>query len=556
MGWFENLILGGGIAHSVLVIALVIAVGTALGKVKVAGISLGVTWVLFAGIAAAHFGMRLEPEVQHFVKEFGLIMFIFALGLQVGPGFFASFKKGGMSLVGYSLCIIGLGVAITVAIAALTGTPLTTMAGVMSGAITNTPGLGAAQGAYADMNAGAVDTSIANGYAVAYPLGAVGMIVCMLLLKGFFGVKLDKETAALVAESSGEHQTERLSIELTNKHLLGKTLAQAKSMLDINFVISRVRHADGKIEIANSQTVLCEGDKLLVISDESDRDAIMEFFGVPTSDLKAGDWVKLDNQFVSRSVIITKGSLTGKSLETLKLRNTFGVNVTRVLRAGIELVAYPDLEVQMGDKLTVVGTEEGVRNAGDFLGNHTKHLRHPNLIAIFLGIGLGMVLGSIPIFLPGMPEPLKLGLAGGPLVIAILIGRFGPHFGLVTYTTMSANLMLREVGIALFLAGVGLGAGETFIASIVGGGYWWVLYGALITIVPVMLVGFAARAWGKMNYFRLLGMLAGSHTNPMSLAYANSLGGNDQASVAYSTVYPFTMFLRILAAQVLVMMAV
>jgi putative transport protein len=555
MDWFGNLILGGGIAHSVLVIALVIAVGTALGKVKIAGISLGVTWVLFAGIAAAHFGMTLDAEVQHFVKEFGLILFIFALGLQVGPGFFASFKKGGMKIVGFAVIIVLLGVVTTALIAQITGTPISTMAGVMSGAVTNTPGLGAAQTAFSDMHAGASDPSIANSYAVAYPIGAVGVILCMLLFKRIFRVKLDGETAALVAESAEAHHTERLSILLTNANLVGCSVAQAKALLARNFVISRVRHKGGSIEIANSGTVLAEGDKLLVICEEADRDAIMAFFGVETTDLKAGDWVKLDTNFVARSVIVTKSNINGKQLSELKLRRNFGVNVTRVARAGIELVAASDLELQMGDKLTVVGTEDSVAAAAAFLGNETSRLRHPNLVAIFVGIALGVLFGSIPIFVPGMPEPLKLGLAGGPLIVAILIGRFGPHYKLVTYTTLSANLMLREVGISLFLACVGLGAGETFVESIVGGGYWWVLYGAIITIVPILIVAIPVRLWGKMNYFRLIGLVAGAHTNPMALAYANSLGGNDQASVAYSTVYPFTMFLRILAAQVLVMLA-
>jgi putative transport protein len=555
MNWFETLLTGESIAHSVLVIALVIATGIALGKVKIAGISLGVTWVLFAGIAAAHFGLTLNDHVLHFVKEFGLIIFIFALGLQVGPGFFSSFKKGGLSMVGWAVIIVLLGVGTTALISIITGTPISTMAGVMSGAVTNTPGLGAAQTAYGDMHAGAIDPSIANGYAVAYPIGAVGVILCILLFKAIFKVKLDGETEALMAESNEAHHTERLSLLLTNNNLSGHTVAELKSMLAPNFVISRVRHSDNTIEIANSATTLREGDKLLIICDEADRNAITTFFGEPTSDLKAGDWVKLDSQFVSRSVVVTKSSVNGKKLSDLRLRSHFGINVTRVARAGIELVASPGLELQMGDKLTVVGSEEAIASAATALGNSTKHLRHPNLVAIFVGITLGVLIGSIPIFVPGMPEPLKLGLAGGPLIVAILIGRFGPHYKLVTYTTMSANLMLREVGISLFLACVGLGAGETFISSIVGGGYWWVIYGALITILPILVVAIPLRAWGKMNYFRLIGLVSGAHTNPMALAYANSLGGNDQASVAYSTVYPFTMFLRILAAQVLVMMA-
>jgi putative transport protein len=493
--------------------------------------------------------------VLHFVKEFGLILFIFSLGLQVGPGFFATFKKGGLSLIGYAVAIVLLGVGVTALITVITGTPISTMAGVMSGAVTNTPGLGAAQTAYGDMHQGGMDASIANGYAVAYPLGALGVILSMLLFKAMFKVRFESETAALAAESGDAHNTVRLSVQLTNNNLVGLSVREVKSMLNRKFIISRVRHKDNSIEIACATTVIAEGDKLLIISDENDRGAIMTFFGTETTDLKPGDWITMDVDFIARPVIITKSAVNGRKLGELKLRNNFGVNVTRVLRAGIELVASPELELQVGDKLTVVGREESIKAAAAVLGNSEKHLLHPNLIAIFVGIALGVLFGSIPIFIPGMPEPLKLGLAGGPLVIALIIGRFGPHFKLVTYTTMSANLMLREVGISLFLACVGLGAGETFVASIVGGGYWWILYGAIITVLPILIVAIPLRIFGKMNYFKLIGLVAGSHTSPMALAYANSLGGNDQAAVAYSTVYPFTMFLRILAAQVLVMMA-
>ncbi len=555
MNWFVNLLFGEGIAHSVFVIALAIAVGTALGKIKVAGISLGVTWVLFVGIILSHFGMTIDPKVLGFTKEFGLILFIFALGLQVGPGFFASFKKGGFRLVMYAIAIVLLGVVTTAVIAIVTGTPIATMAGVMSGAVTNTPGLGAAQTAYAEMNGGSMDPSIANGYAIAYPLGATGVIFAMLIIKAIFRVRFDKETDELVAESQEAHSTARISIRLTNRIVFGKKVSEMKSLLACKFIISRVRHAGGGIEIANADTVLLDGDKLLVIADEHDRDAIMKFFGEETTDLKPGDWVKLDSNLISKPVIITKSSVNGKKLGSLKLRNHFGINVTRVARAGIELVASPELELQLGDKLTVVGTEEAIRSAAGFLGDSVTRLRHPNLISIFLGITLGVLVGSIPFFVPGMPEPLKLGLAGGPLIVAILIGRFGPHYKLITYTTMSANLMLREVGISLFLACVGLGAGETFVSSIAGGGYWWVLYGAIITVVPILLVAVPVRRFTKLNFFKLIGVMAGSHTNPMALSYANSLGGNDNASVAYSTVYPFSMFLRILAAQVLVMLA-
>jgi putative transport protein len=555
MDWLSNLFVGGGIAHSVLILALTIAIGTALGKVKIAGISLGITWILFVGIILSHFGMTLHPDVMHFVKEFGLILFIYALGIQVGPSFFSSFKKGGVKLVMYAVGIVVLGAGVTCAIAAISGTPIHTMVGVMSGAVTNTPGLGAAQTAYSDIN-GAVDPSIANGYAVAYPMGVLGIILSMLIIKALFRIRFDRETEQLTREEAEQNCTSRLSIELTNQNLVGLSVAEVKNLINNKFIISRVRHSGGQIEIAAAATLLREGDKLLIVSDEVDRDSIIAFFGHETTDLRAGDWVKFDNNFVSKPLIITQSAVNGRSLGSLKLRNNFGVNVTRVARAGIELTASPELELQVGDKLTVVGTEEAIKAASGFLGNSVKRLRHPNLVSIFLGIALGVVLGAIPIAIPGMPEPLKLGLAGGPLIVAILMGRFGPHYKLVTYTTMSANLMLREVGISLFLACVGLGAGETFVESVTNGGYWWVLYGTIITMFPVLMVLICVRKWGKLNYFKLIGLMAGAQTNPVALAYANSLGGNDQAAVTYSTVYPFTMFLRILIAQVLVLLAI
>lgn len=553
MNWFVNLFLGHGVAHAILITALVIALGTMLGKIKIAGVSLGVTWILFVGIFVSHFGMTIDPEVLHFVKEFGLILFIFALGMQVGPGFFASFKKGGFRLVMYAVVIVLLGVATTVTIALLTGTPIQTMAGVMSGAVTNTPGLGAAQAAYADAH-GAVDPSIANGYAVAYPLGVLGVILSMLFIKKVFRVKLDDETSELTAERGDAH-TSRLSLELRNANLAGLTVSEMKSLTPLKYIISRVRRTDNSIDIVHAKTRLDTGDKILVICDEKDHRALIAFFGAEATDLRPGDWVNLDSQLVAKPVIITQSTANGRTLGSLKLRNNFGVNITRVARAGVELAAAPDLELLVGDKLTVVGTEESVKSVAMFLGNSVNRLRHPNLIPIFIGIALGVLLGSIPIFVPGIPEPLKLGLAGGPLIVAILIGRYGPHYKLVTYTTMSANLMLREVGISLFLACVGLGAGETFVDSVVHGGYRWVAYGAVITVVPILLVAIPARRFSRVNYFKLIGLISGAQTNPVALSYANSLGGNNNVAVAYSTVYPFTMFLRILFAQLLVLLA-
>ena len=553
MEWLSSLFFGDGIAHSVMILALVIALGIFLGRtVKFKGITLGITWILFMGIVASHFGMRINPTLLLFVKEFGLILFVYSIGLQVGPGFFSSFKSGGMKLVGLGVLNVLLAALVTIALYYIVNEPMSTLVGVMSGAVTNTPGLGAAQTVYAD-TFGANDPTIASGYAVAYPLGVAGVIISFLILRGVFRVKLDKENESTTA-SAEKDQATRCSIEFTNAGLDGSSVSEISHLINRPFVISRIRHADNTIEIASGNSRLNIGDKLLVISNDTDQEAIIAFLGKPTDDMKAGDWVRLDSQLVSRKIIVTRSKFNGHTIGSLHLRNNFGVNVTRVTRSGVDLVATPNLELQIGDKLLVVGTEAACASIANTLGNSTKQLREPNLIAFFVGILMGVILGSIPIAMPGLSQPVKLGLAGGPLIVAIIMSRFGPHFKIVTYTTVSANLMLREIGISLFLAAVGLGAGETFVPSIVAGGYWWILYGFIITVVPVLIVGVIARVVWKMNFFTIMGMLAGSQTNPIALAYANSIGSNDTASVSYSTVYPFVMFLRVLVAQILVLM--
>ncbi len=554
MDWLSTLFVGEGIAHSVLTIALVVAVGTFLGKhIKFKGISLGITWILFVGIVASHFGMRIDHDLLSFAKEFGLILFVYSIGLQVGPSFFSSFKKGGMVLVGLGALNVLFAVAVTIAIHYVTGEPMPTMTGVMSGAVTNTPGLGAAQTIYGDtVGQDEVYSSIASGYAVAYPMGVVGVILSIIILRALWKVKLDKEAEKTAQNSDVEHAA-ILSLEFTNPNLDGMKVSEIGHLINQTFIISRIRHADNSIQIAAGESRLTLGDKLLVITNETDQDAIMALLGGPTKDLKAGDWVKFDNQFVSRKVMITKSQFNGHTIKSLHLRNNYGVNITRVYRAGLDLVATPDLELQFGDRLVVVGTEAACAAVGDLVGNSTKQLREPNLVAIFIGVVLGVILGSIPIAMPGLSEPVKLGLAGGPLIVAIIMSRFGPHFKVRTYTTVSANLMLREIGISLFLASVGLGAGETFVPSIVTGGYWWILYGVLITMVPVIVVGLLSRWLLHLNFYTIIGMLAGSNSNPIALAYANSLSSNDAVSVSYSTVYPFAMFLRVLVAQLLVL---
>jgi aspT/yidE/ybjL antiporter duplication domain len=494
--------------------------------------------------------MRVDGHTLHFMKEFGLILFVYSVGLQVGPGFFSSFRKGGLTLNMLAAGIVFLGVVTTYIIHVVTGLPITTMVGILSGAVTNTPGLGAAQQAYSDM-AGVNDPTIALGYAVAYPLGVIGIIGSILLMRVIFRVKFEKENEDLERQD-GERANgaQQFSVRVTNPALFGKDLMEITRLINRKFVFSRVCHEDDRIEIGSSETCLREGDKLLVVAALQDIDAIAAFLGERVNVA----WEQLDKQLVSRRIAITKGEVNGKMLGEMRLRNCFGVNVTRVNRAGVDLVAKPNLQLQIGDRLTVVGPEAAVTNVAKVLGNSLRRLREPNLVAIFLGIFLGILLGSIPFTFPGIPQPVKLGLAGGPLIISILISRFGPQYGLVTYTTMSANLMLREVGISLFLASVGLGAGEGFVSTIIdGGGYAWVGYGFIITVVPLIIIGIIARSIYKVNYFTLMGLMAGSMTDPPALAYSNGIVGNDAPAVSYATVYPLTMFLRVLTAQMLIL---
>lgn len=552
MEWIYNLFFGSGIGHSILLVAVVIFVGIWLGKIKVAGISLGITWILFVGIIFSHFNMRMDPQALHFLKEFGLILFVYSVGLQVGPGFFSSFKKGGMTLNMLAVLIILLGVGTTCIIYKITGLPITTMVGILSGAVTNTPGLGAAQQAYFDMT-GNEGTEIAMGYAVAYPLGVVGIILAIILIRYIFRISFDKETEAI--QNQQEEKAARathVSIVVKNPALFGKEISEVATLIDKKFVISRILHEHEGLEIAHSRTHLLSGDKLFVIAAAQDIEAIIAFVG-ERIEMHRSDWEQLDANLVSRRILITRSVINGKALGQLHLRGGFGVNITRVNRSGVDLVASPGLELQIGDRVTVVGTEKNVANVEKILGNSLRRLREPNLVPIFLGIAIGILLGSIPFTFPGIPQPVKLGLAGGPLIIAILISRFGPHYKLVTYTTMSANLMLREVGISLFLACVGLDAGAGFVDTVTNGGYAWIGYGFIITFLPLLLVGILARWVYKVNYFTLMGLIAGSTTDPPALAYSNGIAGNDLPSVGYATVYPLTMFLRVLTAQLLVL---
>lgn len=554
MEWLYSLFMGEGIAHSVLTLALTITIGIFLGRVKIGGISFGITWVLFVGILLSHFGMTVDSQVLHFIQEFGLILFVYSIGLQVGPGFFSSFKQGGLQLVGCATAIVLLGVLVTYVIHLVTGTPIPTMVGVLSGAVTNTPGLGAAQQAYTDAS-GISDPSIAMGYAVAYPLGVVGIIVSMLLIRYGLRVKFAKEDEALAAISQEQKLADKVSIEFTNELLDGRTVEYMRDLVKRQFVISRIMHKDGSIVMADADSVVHLGDRLWVIAEANDLPAIVAFFGheVPGMDDETWHNNTADSELVSRRILVTRQEINGKKFSDLRLRTKYGVNITRVNRAGVDLIPYQGLELQIGDRVMVVGPKAAVEQTAKVLGNSLKKLNQPNLVTIFVGIALGVLLGSMPLI--NVPQPVKLGLAGGPLIVAILIGRFGTHFHLVTYTTQSANLMLREMGIALFLAAVGLGAGDGFIDAIANGGYRWVGYGVLITMIPILIVGVVARLWLKMNYYTLMGLIAGSTTDPPALAYANATAGNDMPAVGYSTVYPVVMFLRVLTAQIFILFA-
>ena len=543
---------GGGVAHSVLILSLVIAFGIMLGKIKVAGISLGVTWILFVGIVFGHFDLNLDEHLLHFLKEFGLILFVYSIGLQVGPGFFSAFKKGGFTLNVLAVLVVFISVLITVALHFITGIPITTMVGIFSGAVTNTPGLGAAQQANSDLN-GIDAPEIALGYAVAYPLGVIGCILALLALKYLLHINTRKEEAE--AEQGLGHLQELtvrpVSVEIRNEAVDGKTIKEIKPLLNRAFVISRIRHRDSEneVELVNADTVLHLQDQILFISNPKDMEAIIAFFGRQIS----AEWEQ-DKKLISRRILITKPELNGKSLAQLKIRNNFGASITRINRSGVDLVATPHLQLQMGDRVTIVGSELAVSHTEKVLGNSLKRLNHPNLIPIFLGIALGCILGSLPFMFPGIPQPVKLGLAGGPLIVSILISRFGPQYKLITYTTMSANLMIREIGISLFLACVGLGAGKGFVDTIIHeGGYVWIAYGAIITIVPLLVGGLIGRYAWKLNYYTLIGVLSGTNTNPPALAYSSELTSCDAPAVGYATVYPLAMFLRVLTAQLLIL---
>ena len=551
MNWLSNLFFGTGIAHSIFVLAFAIALGIFLGsKLKFKGITLGITWILFCAIACSHFGMTLDPLVESFAKDLGLILFVYSIGLQVGPSFFSSFSKGGLSLNLLAAGVVFLGCATAYVIHLISGVDIATMTGVLFGAVTNTPGLGAAEQTYQDLT-GVANPDIASGYAMAYPLGVVGIIFALLALRWIFRIQWDKEEEQVKAEKGEVQHVAHYDLELTNPQVEGIRVRDLKLLTHVTIVVSRIIDTKGNEYMPDADTVLHVGDQVRFVTDQVNERTIL-LLG-PKKEI-AWEEKEKDIHLVSRHIIVTKPKYNGRRIMDLKIRDAFKITITRVRRAGIELLATPELRLQLGDRLTVVGEEEAVNRIAQKFGNSTKKLDAPNLASLFFGIILGVALGSLPIMLPGLSQPFKLGIAGGSLIVAILMGSFGARWHLVTYTTTSANLMIREIGIALFLAAVGFGAGKSFIPTLVGGGYVWIGYGVIITLLPLLIIGIIGRKGMKLDYFTLMGLIAGSTTDPPALAYATSQSSaNDRAAVAYSTVYPLTMFLRVLTGQLMIL---
>lgn len=550
MDWLSEIFIEQSYIQAILTLSLICAAGLALGKIKIGGVSLGISFVFFAGILAGHFGLKINPDMLLLAQNFGLIIFIYSLGVQVGPGFFSAFKKGGIKLNALSLALALTGTALTVGLHWLSGIPMPEMMGLFSGAATNTPMLGAAQQAFIQMYPTDLDSAnnMAIACAVGYPFGLIGVIICVIILKKTTWTP-GKERAH---DPAGDNTfvTEYL---ISNPAIIGRTIQDIRQNADVQFVISRIWKGD-KVIIPTSQTIIEQNEHVLVISGKTDVEKLKALFG-PQENIdwnkKGIDWNAIDSQLVSRKVLVTKPEVNGVKLGTLRLRNSFGINITRVNRAGIDLLPSKSLRLQLGDRLTIVGEDRAIENASKVLGNQARELRNPNLITIFTGIVLGLVLGSIPIAIPGMNMTVKLGIAGGPIIVGILMGAFGPRFHLTTYTTQSANLMLRQLGLTIYLAGLGLSAGADFFSTVfTAEGIKWVGISSALAIIPVLTIGYIAARFFNVSYAKNIGMLCAGMANPIALNYANSTVEGDEPSVAYATVYPVTIFLRVIIAQI------
>ena len=550
MEWLYSLFIEHSALQAVVVLSLISAIGLGLGKIHVCGISLGVTFVFFAGILAGHFGLSIDPQMLNYAESFGLIIFVYALGLQVGPGFFSSFRKGGVTLNMLAIAVVILGTFLAVVCSYTTGVSLPNMVGILGGATTNTPALGAAQQTLKQM--GLESSTPALGCAVAYPLGVIGVILAVLLIRKLLVRREDLE----VQEKDDANKTYIAAFQVHNPAIFNKSIKDIAHMSYPKFVISRLWR-DGNVSIPTSEKIIKEGDRLLVVTSEKDAFALTVLFGEQENtdwNKEDIDWNAIDSQLISQRIVVTRPELNGKKLGALRLRNHYGINISRVYRSGVQLLATPELTLQLGDRLTVVGEAAAIQNVEKVLGNAIKSLKEPNLVAVFVGIILGLALGAVPFSIPGISTPVRLGLAGGPIIVGILIGTFGPRLHMITYTTRSANLMLRALGLSLYLACLGLDAGAHFFDTVFRPeGLLWIGLGFGLTLVPTVLVGFFAFKIMKIDFGSVSGMLCGSMANPMALNYANDTIPGDNPSVAYATVYPLSMFLRVIIAQVLLM---
>ncbi|MCR5003759.1 MAG: putative transporter [Bacteroidales bacterium] len=556
MSWLVDLFSQPTYLQAVLILSIVCALGLALGRIKIKGVSLGVTFVFFAGILMGEFadrhGIVVDRSMISLAQNFGLILFVYALGVQVGPAFFPSLRKGGVKLNLYGLLLMALTTAAAIGIYAFTRVGLSDSMGLLCGAATNTPMLGAAQQSLLDVFPDRIDEAngMATACAVAYPFGVIGVLICMIVLR--FASRNEPQAAN---DSAGDSYVAEFHV--SNPAVFNLPIGQLHTLTPKNIIISRI-YKNGKVQIPSSTTILEKNDHLLCVLNKDSVDAFRVVFGETDAvdwNRPDIDWNKIDNSnLVSKHVLVTKEAVNGVKLGSLKLRNQFDINVTRVNRAGITLVAYPNLHLQIGDRLTVVGTEAAIKKVGEILGNEEKVLNTPNLVAIFLGIFLGVIIGSIPFFVPGMKLPVKLGIAGGPIVVGILFGALGPRFKLYTYTTRSANLMLRQMGIVVYLACLGFSAGAGFFETVLSmQGLSWILISLFIAIVPVLITGWIASRWGKLDYAQNAGMLCAAMANPMALTYANANADDEKASEAYATVYPLSMFIRVISAQMLML---
>ncbi len=550
MEWLYSLFIEHSALQAVVVLSLISAIGLGLGKIHVCGISLGVTFVFFAGILAGHFGLSIDPQMLNYAESFGLIIFVYALGLQVGPGFFSSFRKGGVTLNMLAIAVVILGTFLAVVCSYTTGVSLPNMVGILCGATTNTPALGAAQQTLKQM--GLESSTPALGCAVAYPLGVIGVILAVLLIRKLLVRREDLE----VQEKDDANKTYIAAFQVHNPAIFNKSIKDIAHMSYPKFVISRLWR-DGNVSIPTSEKIIKEGDRLLVVTSEKDALALTVLFGEQENtdwNKEDIDWNAIDSQLISQRIVVTRPELNGKKLGALRLRNHYGINISRVYRSGVQLLATPELTLQLGDRLTVVGEAAAIQNVEKVLGNAIKSLKEPNLVAVFVGIILGLALGAVPFSIPGISTPVRLGLAGGPIIVGILIGTFGPRLHMITYTTRSANLMLRALGLSLYLACLGVDAGAHFFDTVFRPeGLLWIGLGFGLTLVPTVLVGFFAFKIMKIDFGSVSGMLCGSMANPMALNYANDTIPGDNPSVAYATVYPLSMFLRVIIAQVLLM---